>query len=147
MAFVNEYISEEDRSKYKIDESFLKRKPQYKEVPEYWEPHWCRDKDRNLFLMEAGGTNQSYDSDVVDYFEFFLNGGTYIFTLRRGEGCSRNLREDPFVINWELVDVKAPVNTRESTKEAIKLFKEALGVFGYSGVTYPVKNTLVNCSF
>lgn len=147
MAFVNEYISEEDRSKYKIDERFLKRNPQHKTVPEYWEPHWSRDGARNLYLMKAGGTNQAITEDVVFYFDFFVNGESFVYILRHGPGRSSKFTEDPFIVSWTLVDVKPPVGNKNSIKEVTLLFKEALTSYGLDGKNKYVKRTVVKFDF
>ncbi len=147
MVFINEYISEEDRRKYKIDELFLERNPQHKKVPEYWELHWCRDKNRDLYLMSAGLTNQAVCEDVVEYFNFYVNGELFKYTLRHGPGCSINFSEDPYVVSWELVNVQKPSNTVLSIKDVTSLFKEALIAYGCDGRNEWIKNMEVKFSF
>jgi len=147
MAFINEYISEEDRKKYKIDELFLERNPQHKKVPEYWDPHWCRDKNRDLYLMSAGITNQAVCEDVVFYFHFFVNGELFEYTLRYGPDRSGSFSEDPYVVSWELVNVKKPLNAKLAIKDVTSLFKEALVAYGYNGRNKWVENIEVKFSF
>ena len=53
MAFVNEWISEEDMEKYHI------REIREKMVADRGRPDWVRDKERDMYLMQIRGLGQA----------------------------------------------------------------------------------------
>ena len=58
MAFVNEWISEEDMEKYHI------REIRKKMVADKGRPDWVRDRERDMYLMQVRGLGQANEYEV-----------------------------------------------------------------------------------
>jgi hypothetical protein len=55
MPFVNEYVSDDDIEKYRLDELWLRYHPEYKSVPSIYRHNWTIDRERNTYFMVVGG--------------------------------------------------------------------------------------------
>ena len=104
MAFVNEYVSEEDIKKYNLEEIWLEYNVIYRKtgVPSHVRLNWTVDHDRCIYLMWIGGAG--YDQDFTDWV-LYLNGKSINFRLTKpGEG-SKSFKEQPYRIVWDLMSI------------------------------------------
>lgn len=128
MSFINEYISKEDRKKYGIDSGLLARNPDLQgKVPEYYQPEWTIDKEREIFIMRIGGVNQAREEGC--WQEFILNiknESIYTFKINRAQG-SIQPSDDPFIVIWDkIIEVKFD---GVANRNVISILKEALNAF------------------
>lgn len=141
MAFVNEYISDEDIKKYGIEELWLRYNPVYKgqKRPSGFRFQWTVDREQNIYFMMVGGGGYERVNERICLLSY--KGKAYeVWIARPGEG-SKNLSDEPFYIVWELSG-GASYGT-----EVLDALKEALTVFGYDGARRQVPNTIVKFKF
>lgn len=141
MAFVNEYISDEDIEKYGIEKIWLRHNPVYigKSKPSGFRFQWTIDRARDIYFMVVGGGGR----DEVNVAVCILNwqGKQTEFRLfKPGEG-SKSFSESPYRVVWGLG------NATTYDPEILLLLKEALTAYGYSGMRRQVPNTIVEFKF
>lgn len=90
MAFINEYISKEGIKKYRLDDAYLKKHPEYKSILSSFKPSWTIDRERNIYLKQIDRSNPVHTSDYWIDFELCCDSGIFIFRLS-DEGSSSNL--------------------------------------------------------
>lgn len=147
MTFINEYMSEEDIQKNKLDEKYLKKHPEYNEMPSDFNPQWTINKDENITLQLIGRANPAYVDEYWTEFELNIDGKIFLCRLRYGVGGSISFREAPYIIVWDLVSI-SPNNLHEIQREYFfKVLKEAVTVFGYDGARKQIPNTIVKFNF
>ena len=135
MAFVNEYVSEEDIKKYNINEIWLSHHPEYKRkgrTSSNSPYNWTIDREREVWLMRvaAGG----YDRGNLQIWVLFWKGELLSFWLAMpGEG-SKSFKEQPYRIVWGFSPFSLHPTSHHDWPEILQVFKEALTVFGYDGV-------------
>jgi hypothetical protein len=113
MAFVNEWISEEDRAKYKID-SLSGAHVQ-----------WEADHDREYFLLCAGGVGA--EIELAAHYEFMLLLGKVKFQSRAK--FNKTIEPDGIRrIHWTFYSVVPHLNKVEGfdDNELRKIFTEAM---------------------
>jgi hypothetical protein len=150
MAFVNEYISLEDREKYKIDERTLRLNPRLKGIlPSYYTPYWTIDRERNVFMEPNGSWVQLHDDDPWIGFRLVIdNDLDFEFKLNYAPGASVEFTDNPFYKVWDFKSMNEVANPKNiPQKEIVQLLKEALAVYGYLGAGLQVKNTVVIFNF
>lgn len=150
MAFINEYISLEDRKKYKIDERTLRLNPRLKGVlPSFYTPYWTIDRERNIFMEPNGSWDQLHEEERWFGFRLVIdNDSDFEFKLDYGAGRSVEFSENPFYVVWNFKSLNEIANPRNLPHdEVIAYLKEALTVYGYAGITWPVANTIVKFNF
>ncbi len=144
MAFINEIISEEDKTRYGLDALWRK----YHDVlspklPNKWE--WTIDREREVWLMETAGIP---DNSVFDH----AYSSIQIWTLHvQGENIevrieySDNKELNGVVYNkvWDLLSMIPDSIKTRSTQELIALLDEALKAYGYMGVIRQRENYTV----
>jgi len=159
MAFVNEYISNENIERFQIDELMNNyRVEEWHRGPKpfpnnHYTHRWTIDEERESWFMWV------HDPHKPDHREgytgeriFILNykGKRVEVVLRKVfKESSRKLTDNPFNIVW-MLDRIAPEFIEELTnEEIIELVKEALGVYGIDGLKTPVpfEHIVVTCKF
>jgi hypothetical protein len=153
MAFVNEFVSEEDIKKHGLDE--LKRK--YNSWswrdgrPSTFRHSWTIDRERGVFALPLFSwpdersdrlmqTNK--ESWVIDW-----HGRRAIAVVDRSPRSSSELSESPYQIHWVLVDLDLAAAGDLSRDSVLSALKEALTVYGHFGVWLQAKNTAVTFDF
>ncbi len=132
MAFVNEYVSDDDIKKYNLDRVWLDRNAVYKiegKLPSGFRHKWTVDRERDTYFMMAGGG--SYDRDFTSWV-LYREGQLWDIDLSKpGEG-SNSFDEQPYRIVWALerINLRKP---EAAHREIIQVLKEALTVYGYAG--------------
>ena len=141
MAFVNEYISQEDIQKYSLNELWVSYSGNYDRLPD--EQEWVIDRDRECWLMDT--------ARVRDYNTDHQNTSEYIWTLHcKGTNIEVRIEYVPepkkpgyFNIVWKLLSLSPSSLDTLSNKEMIKILEEALQVYGYMGIHNQKPNTTV----
>lgn len=148
MAFVNEYVSEEDIKKYKLEEDWIRRNPHYRPEgrPASCPLKWTIDRDRNIYFMVVGGGG-SEANDLGMPCILNWQGKEISVTLKLAKGSSDNLNNAPFMRVWDLIKIGASRLEGISDKEILQTLKEALTIYGYSGAHRQVPNTIVKFNF
>lgn len=143
MTFVNEYVSDDDIKKYGLNELWLKYSPEYKGFPSSFRHEWTIDRDRNAYfkVMGGGGREENYKKCVLN-----INGTHLTVRIRVSVGSSLHFSDQPFKINWELIDIDRE-KPRADHDETIKVLKDALLAYGYAGARRQVPNTIVEFQF
>ena len=139
MAFINEYISEENIEKYQINE-LMNSYSKYKDFPKEFYPHrWTIDKERESWFM--------WVHDPADPLDYTRATGESIFILHyKGENIeivlrdvfeesSSKLTDNPFYVTWKLDRINKPEALKNvSDEEIIEVLKEALNAYGTRGI-------------
>lgn len=148
MGFVNEYVSEEDIKKYKLDEAFLKRNPAYKYggIPSSFRHHWTVDHARNIYLMRVITPGRDFEPPWQGFL-LDWDGKEFLCKLEYGPGRSSKYSETPFVIVWSLLGIDPDHLHHMQREQVVEVLKEALTVFGSAGITHQVPNTIVKFTF
>ncbi len=113
MAFVNEYVSEEDIRKYNMKEIWIDNNPVYKakkRLPIGYRFRWTIDCERDIFLLDIGGYT---DRDlIITYYNWmlYIQGKKFFFrTFQTNEG-SKNLKERPYHIVWDIDEILSDIH-------------------------------------
>lgn len=102
------------------------------------------DRENNIFLLPLG---QGHGEE----------GNRTMFLLRYDDqdirfdlklvGGSKNFNERPFVRVWDLAYINLSPRVAEKEKEILSAIKSAMTVYGYSGISKQVPDTLVKFNF
>jgi hypothetical protein len=143
MAFVNEYASQSDIEKYKLDD-LCKR--WWGEVPPRHRHAWTFDREREAFYIPMRSGREWNSNSTTALLSY--KGVEVTAKVSLAEGSSGMLNDSPFRVIWELEGVSFP-STGESIPldEVLPLLKEALAVFGFDGVNRQIPNTVVEFKF
>lgn len=132
--FRNEYASLEDVRKYDLAGvlgTYLNR-----EIAADHQFAWTSDRERNAFLIWAGTDRESFATRHT--FLLHYAGATTVAVLDKVGGS--NLRADPVVTAWKLVDLRLPANSDLTQEDVRGILKEALTEYRVDGIKWPVKN-------
>lgn len=123
MAYMNEYIPEEDIKKFGIEEIDKRyRKAHYK-------PYWTIDREKSSYLRHMYVGREELCNHA--FFTFYWGGQLIDVELtRRGEG----VRGGKGTTTWALVHLKLPEVLKDNKPEIIEDLKVALKAFGEFGV-------------
>lgn len=144
MGFVNEFVSEEDIKKYKLDEIWLKNSPAYKSVPASFRHHWTIDRERDIYFKVIGSGREELANQVIG--NFYWKGQLLTVHLYVAAGGSLKFSEQPFRKIWERADI-FPRQAVTEHPEIMDALKEALTVYGVRGMQNQVPNTIVEFKF
>jgi len=159
MAFVNEYISDENIEKFQINELMNSyrvdkwhRGP--KPFPKKYYTHlWTIDKARESWFMWVHDPHDPLEPSRYtgeDIFILNCKGKSIEVVLRQVfEESSRKLTDNPFNVVWTLERITPEAIEELSYEEIIEMVKQALSVYGTRGIKTPVpfENIAVTCKF
>ena len=129
MAFVNEWISEEDMEKYHI------REIRKKMVASECRPDWVRDRERDMYLMKIRGLGQANEFEVWLLYARGKYAAVRIY--RMGE---KRLEDGTVHKSWRFVRFHKglfftfPEPPQEDLPAIFRLLEEALSVYGSRGI-------------
>jgi hypothetical protein len=154
MAFVNEFISEEDLQKHKLEELWKSYDAWSwrNGRPDFFNPEWVIDRERNAFLvrvlnwMEVGRSGRSEPTPKCTWI-LDIGGHRIEVVLFEVPGTWYSFTESPFRVEWNLVDILTPHENVASREEVLQMLRDALMVFGYDGARRQIPNTIVTCNF
>jgi hypothetical protein len=153
MTFVNEFTSEEDLRKFRLDELLTEFNPFHwrKGRPSTFKHSWTVDKSRNAYLVcvenieEVGPSGR--DEPTTRYvFAFFLDELKILVTLDKA-GSSLSFKDSPFLITYRLIEISCPEDRSIERNNIISALREALVIYGYQGAWRQVENTIVKLDF
>lgn len=133
MAFVNEYVSEDDIKKYDLDRVWLDRNPVYKiegKLPSGFRHKWTVDRESDTYFMVVGGGG--YDRGNITNCVLYRGGQLWDIQLAEPGDGSKSFKEQPYRIVWALETIY-PRQSEAAYQEVINVLKEALTVYGYAG--------------
>ena len=129
MAFVNEWISEEDMEKYHI------REIREKMVADRGRPDWVRDRERDMYLMQVRGLGQANEYEV-----WLLYARGKYAAVRIYCAGSKRLDDGTLHRRWRFVEFHKslrcpfPEPPQEDLPAIFRLLEEALSVYGAEGM-------------
>lgn len=123
MAFVNEYVPDEDVKEYGLDE--INRKYRLPCV----QYDWTVDREREIYLrwLKSGGTELSDQHDFHLYWEKSLLTVRLKRTVEKDAYGSRTSR-------WQLMWIDIPDAFKDKRPEVLEVMKEALKAYKTSGI-------------
>ncbi len=129
MGFVNEIISDQDKSLY--DFGAIKRPRLYAEPIR---PHsWTIDRARNIFLVSTRGGDQ--DHPYEQYFALWWQGDVIPVQLEhRDTGHIKT----HVTTSWSLQSLDIPAHIGRTREEILATLKEALSEYKVAGAGVPV---------
>ena len=151
MAFINEYISEENIEKYQINE-LMNSYSKYKDFPKkHYKHRWTIDKEKeSWFMWTHDPTNPLEDhrrGTGETIFRLYYKKKNIDIVLRKDfEESSEVLTDNPFYVTWKLDHIKKPIDLEGTAdEEIIKVLKEALNIYGTRGIktSVPFENIIV----
>lgn len=127
MAFVNEYISEEDVKKYNIKEIDEKL------CVSHHEPSWTIDRERGVFIRYAYSGREELSSRITFYI--YWNGRYFAFSVDVVEagGVWRGEQWARYKL-YKLWDMNSPSKPVENIDAIWSDIKDALTVYKDNGV-------------
>jgi hypothetical protein len=147
MVFVNEYVSDEDIKKYKLNEIWLKYHPEHKSVPDHYRHEWTVDRERDIYLKWVSVGREEHSNRLT--FVLYWKGEFITVELDLvGIGRTQKLTERPYRKVWELVGIWPSQPKTAKREEVLAALKEALTVRGYDGARRQIPDTIVefkNC--
>ena len=141
MAFVNEYISDEDMKKYNLIELM----DYYRKLDGSFHPFnlasvggrlsWTIDKERNIWLLNALSKHlpdhrDGWTGEV--YFILYYQGRKIEVVLN---AVSTNKATNPIQKTWRVLRIKEEDIKGLDEKEIFKVLQEALSEYGLNGLT------------
>lgn len=144
MAFVNEYITEEDKEKYGLDLLWKKYDHSYKKnFPS--KKGWTIDREKEIWLMEMAGIlddsvfDHAYSSEQI--WTLYCQGQSV--EVRLEVSSDKEFNGKKYNKIWNLLAIYPDSLNNLSIDELIKLMEEILEVFGYEGVWMQYPNYTV----
>lgn len=144
MAFVNEYITEEDKEKYGLDTLWAK----YHDVLHQKLPNkkdWTIDRERESWLMKTALIpddsifDHAYSSEQI--WTLYCKGQSV--EVRLEVSSDKEFNGKKYNKIWNLLAISPDSLNNLSIDELIKLLEETLEVFGYEGVWMQYPNYTV----
>lgn len=147
MAFVNEYISEENIKKYNIREILKKFHPLFDDNDldaVFGKYSWTIDKDEYIFLIlvTQGREDESNQESCAFWWK-----GTLLGIKIANEGGGLDYTNKTGSVTWGLVDIWRPDDFSVPEIEIINSLKDALIVYQLRGVRIPMDHYSVNFNF
>ncbi len=129
MAFVNEWISEEDMEKYHI------REIRKKMVADRGRPDWVRDRERDMYLMQVNGLGRDNEYETWLLYARGKYAAVRIYLVG-----SKRLKDGTEDMHWRFVEFHKslrcpfPEPPKEDLPAIFRLLEEALSVYGGRGM-------------
>ncbi|HSH72867.1 MAG TPA: hypothetical protein VK974_07405 [Methylophilaceae bacterium] len=146
MAFVNEYVSEDDVKKYKLADMWLRHMPEFRNegVPSFYKFQWTIDRYINVYYMalSSRGGEENFTDSVL-----YLDGDEVDVRLQLADSTSKNLDDSPFHIGWNFLGFTPENASHTDVSHILRVLKEALICYGYSGVRKQITDTVVTFNF
>lgn len=145
MAFVNEYVSEEDIKKYGIREIWKLFHPRNKNLDVLMTSYsWTVDKDNQVFFFPViSGKEEASNQEIC---ALWWKGTLLSVTLAK-LGGELDFANRTGSIVWGLVDIWKPDDFLVSDEEIKSVLKDALTAYQLDGIRNPMKEYFVSFKF
>ena len=150
MAFINEYISEENIEKYQINELMNSYQGEGQFPDKYYKHRWTIDKKRESWFMWVDMPHEPLDHTRFTGERIFIlnyqSTNIEIVLRKVFEESSEIKTDNPFYVIWKLDRIKKPIELQDiEDKEILKILKEILNVYGTRGIktSIPQENIIV----
>jgi hypothetical protein len=144
MTFINEYVSDEDIRKYRLDDLWDRTHPR-----QPWRGthrhSWTIDRNRNTYLMLIRSGREMKSANRFEFLLWWDGNEIYLDLEREGNA---NFRTGEGSGKWHLRNPHqlASIDAAKSNEIAAAL-KAALLQYGFSGVEHQLKNYVVHTAF
>ncbi len=151
MAFVNEFVSEEDIAKHGLDD--LKRQHNRWSWragrPSTFRHSWTVDRERGIFVLPLFSWRDPQGDYLTRKQTWVIdsNGRRAIAVIDRTPDSSSELSDSPYRINWILVHLDLTSAGDMSREQAVTALKEALTEYRDSGVYLQPQQSVVTFNF
>jgi len=156
MAFINEYIPDEDKERYDFWELTI----QYRNVHraddvEFFlhNYHWTIDRERGIWLSHFRDNNFHGRGRIKDrgkehVFVLHYNATNFEVTVWKEDDSRTHIRKTPFILVWRLLSITPSALDTDSEAELKAVLKEALAAYGDCGIRAmgSAKNPIVRFS-
>jgi hypothetical protein len=148
MAFVNEFVSEEEIAKYGLDD-LMKRHDNFSWAfgrPKGFRHEWVIDRERSAFLLTyKRGSKLGPSGNPMPTSErsIWLRIGArdYYFVIDREPGGSTSQKDVPYRIIWRVSASNIRYGSDNERLEVEGLVREALVAYGFSGAWSQLPST------
>jgi hypothetical protein len=144
MAFVNEFVSEEDIRKHDLDALWGKHKGWDTGRPLGFRHAWTVDRERGIWFIPFDTGREEFTNRRTCFFK--VDDQLFEVTIELAEGSTGRLDAVPFKQVWNLTRIR-PDATEPRRQKLITALKEALKSYGYEGAKGQVPNTVVEVNF
>ncbi len=139
MAFVNEWIPQEDIDKYGIIElkdCYLKK--DFSGYRKWMKLHWCVDRERDIWFsyMNSPHLNDPREGWTgEDFFILHYQGQNIEIVMHRvSKESSVKFTDNPFRVVWKLIRINSEDVKNFVYEEVVSILKEALNTYGWMGI-------------
>ncbi len=149
MAFVNEYIGDEDIARYHLKELIEKYK-RYTYSPDIDNIDWTIDKEEDIWLIFFG---REHDPDMdhgytrEHIFVLYYKGQLVEARLWLEEDSQTDIYKTPFIKKWKLLSLSPASCHNLTTEELKKVLCKALHHYGHKGIRKKIDNIVIECHF
>ena len=152
MTFANEFVSEDDITKYGLDEllsefnSFGWKHGR----PAGFRHTWTVDRSRNALLVhvkqqQVVGPSGRNEPGAEHIFAFVVDGVRWLIRVDK-TGTSSSIRENPFFVRYKLLEISGADGAADGRPTVLSMLKEALTTYGFWSAWKQVENTIVEIS-
>jgi len=132
MAFVNEFASNENIKKYKLDELHRKWGGRFSPSDRF---EWIFDAEREYFYIVVASGREEESNQKTGFL--FMNGVLWETRVRVEPTGSKSFDERPYRKVWGLIYLKGSPEATPEHQTATDALKEALVAYRVSGVVTP----------
>lgn len=140
MAFINEYISEEDIKKYDV-------KYAWEKISGPGEPSkytWTVDKEKNIYFIPMVSGKEEFSNQKLCALWW---SGALLRVSLANVGGQLDYDNSKGSVVWDLLRIWKPTDFILQDDEIIPILKEALVVYGFSGISIPIIDYRVDFTF
>lgn len=144
MAFINEFVPEEDIKKYKLREIWDSYHPFTKDdLNKNFRHSWTIDREKDVFVIPAIVGREELSNQTI--WVVGWKGQELSATLNQYGKI--DLKGGPCEKRWELVRIRKPAGCVVPDEEIVSVLKEALTTYGDWGVYNQLPNLKVAFDF
>ncbi|TBW48114.1 hypothetical protein EZI54_21645 [Marinobacter halodurans] len=146
MAFVNEFVPEDDVKNYNLDKIWDSYHPNFKgSKPIGFRHSWTVDRERNVFLIWQSSGREEFSNRHT--FVLWWKGELLTVILDVCDESFYKLSDNIGKTVWSLFEIEKPDGLGLRDKEIIPVLKEALSVYGYRGAQRQLSDFKVEFKF
>lgn len=140
MTFINEFVSDDDVKKFKLNEMWDRYHPYSKgDMNVGFRHSWTIDREKNIFFIPARSGREEH-SNRKECILYWKGIELKVILIKHGLSPGPGVR-------WEVNSVQKPNVEVIPESEILSTLKAALGVYGYRGVWRQVDEYQVEFDF